>query len=282
MLERGTSWRQGHVLKHDDAVSLELLKPDETNHKVVVITHDCDLQSNSEKNVELMFGPLKKGSGKMMRAKHPRIIDLCFENPESSKKNAVELRHERKVILPKEAFHCEEPDPSYAISTEEKQALKQWLAAKYGRPAFPNSFEERLRAYDEGKTFIFEKEVADIIATNAEHLIGVFFDLGEERFDDLEEGVPYELSINVVYDATEGGPDARVAAEQACANLNALFIKYYGDPALGHSELIELNQCNAVADTHFSLYALRRMDQWRVEYISLEDDSYGDFIGAGV
>ncbi|HHF8312240.1 TPA: hypothetical protein ACPT4W_005798, partial [Klebsiella pneumoniae] len=268
--------------KHDDAVSLGLLTPDETNHKVVVITHDCDLQSNSEKNVELMVGPLKKGSGKMMRAKHPRILDLCFENPESTKKNAVELRHERKVILSKEAFHCEEHDSSYTISAEEKQALKQWLAAKYGRPAFPNSFEERLRAYDEDKKVIFEKEVAEIIATKAEHLIGVFFDLGEERFDDLEEGIPYELSINVVYDATEGGPDARDTAEKTCAGLKDLFFKFYGDPALGHSELIELNQCNAVADTHFSLYALRRMDQWRVEYISLEDDSYGDFIGAGV
>lgn len=282
MLVRGTSWRQGHVLKHDDAVSLGLLKPDETNHKVVVITHDCDLQSNSEKNVELMFGPLKKGSSKMKRAKHPRILDLCFENPESAKKNAVELRHERKVIISKEAFRCEESDPTFSISTEEKQALKQWLAAKYGRPAFPNSFEERLRAYDEDKKFIFEKEVADIIATNAEHLIGVFFDLGEERFNDLEEGIPYELSINVVYDATEGGPDARGAAEQTCSDLKALFYKFYGDPILGHSELIELNTCIAVADTHFSLYALRRMDQWRVEYISLEEDSYGDFIGAGV
>lgn len=121
-----------------------------------------------------MFGPLKKGSSKMKRAKHPRILDLCFENPESAKKNAVELRHERKVIISKEAFRCEENDPAFSISTEEKQALKQWLAAKYGRPAFPNSFEERLRAYDEDKKFIFEKEVADIIATNAEHLIGVF------------------------------------------------------------------------------------------------------------
>ena len=235
MLVRGTSWRQGHVLKHDDAVSLGILQPDETNHKVVVITHDCDLQSNSEKNVELMFGPLKKGSSRMKRAKHPRILDLCFENPESAKKNAVELRHERKVIIPKEAFCCEENDPAFSISTEEKQALKQWLAAKYGRPAFPNSFEERLRAYDEDKKFIFEKEVADIIATNAEHLIGVFFDLGEERFNDLEEGIPYELSINVVYDATEGGPDARRAAEQTCSDLKALFYKFYGDPTLGHS-----------------------------------------------
>ncbi|EOZ7480709.1 TPA: hypothetical protein ACR8QZ_001937 [Enterobacter roggenkampii] len=287
MLVRGTSWRQGHVLKHDDAVSLGLLSPDETNHKVVVITHDCDLQSDSEKNVELMFGPLKKGSSKMKRAKHPRILDLCFENPESPKKGAVELRHERKAIISKKNFHCTENDPAYTISSEEKQGLKQWLAAKYGRPAFPDSFEERLRAFDldkndEDDKFVFEKAVADIISTNSEHLIGIFFDLGEERFTDLEEGEPYELVINVVYDATEGGPDARTAAENTCLALKKLFFKFYGDPKQGHSELIELTNCVAVADTHFSLYALRRMDQWRVEYISLEDESYGDFIGAGV
>lgn len=280
MLGRGTSWRQGHVLKHSDAVSLGLLKPDATDQKVVVITHDCDLQSDSEKNVELMFGPLKKGSGQMKRAKHPRILDLCFENPETPKKNAVELRHERKVTMPKEAFHCEESDPAFTISVEEKQALKQWLAAKYGRPAFPNAFEERLRAYDDGKKFIFEQEVAAIIATNADHLIGVFFDLGEDRFNDPEEGVPYELSISVVYDATEGGPVARGCAEKTCSALKDLFYKFYGDPALGHSELFELDKCLAVADTHFSLHALRRMDQWRVEYISLEDENYGDFVGA--
>lgn len=282
MLVRGTSWRQGHVLKHEDAVSLGLCKPEDRNQKVVVITHDCDLQSDSTKCVELLIGTLKKGSNKMMRAKHPRILDLCFENPESAKKNAVELRHERKVVVPKVDFHCESYDPAFTISTEEKQGLKQWLAAKYGRPAFPNSFEERLRAYDEDKKFIFEKEVADIISANAEHLIGVFFDLGDDRAKDLEEGVPYELAINIVYDAIEGGPAAREAAEHTCSNLRALFHKFYGNPELGQSELIELNKCSAVADTHFSLYALRRMDQWRVEYISLEDDTYGDYIAAGV
>lgn len=280
MLGRGTAWRQGHVLKHEDAVSLEILAADQVNYKVVVITHDCDLQSDSEKNIELMYGPLKKGSSQMKRAKHPRILDLCFEKPESLKKNAVELRHERKVVLPKEKFNFEASDTCYTISDEEKQGLKQWLAAKYGRPAFPNSFEERLRAYDEEKGFNFEKSVSEILLKDTEDVIGVFFDLGVERFNDLPEGEPYELIINVVYDATEGGPNARVFAEKTCSELMALFYKFYGDPLVGQSQLIELTTCVAVADTHFSLNALRRMDQWRVEYISLVDESFGEFIGA--
>lgn len=282
MLVSGTLWRQGHILKHDDAVSLELLKPDETNQKVVVITHDCDLQSGSEKNIELIIGPLKKGSSQRTRAKHPRILDLCFETPIDAKLNAVELRHERKIILSKENFHCAENDPAFNISSKEKEGLKQWLAAKYGRPAFPNVFEERLRAFD-SKKFSFEKEIASILSAHSEHIIGVFFDLGEDgRFNDFDEGEPYELSISVVYDAIDGGPEARKNAEQTCTDLKALFIRYYGDPETQYTELISLDKCSAIADTHFPLSALRRMDQWRVEYISLEDDSSGTYIGAGV
>lgn len=281
MLGVGTLWRQGHVLKHEDAVSLGLLDKDDISKKVVVITHDCDLQSASEKQIEVIVGSLKKGSSQMKRAKHPRILDLSFENPESEDCNAIELRHENKATLPKESFLCGENDTSFSISAEEKQGLKQWLAARYGRPAFPNAFEDRLRAFD-NKKFKFEKTVASIISSNSQHIIGVFFDLGDNRFNDLVEGEPYELSINVVYDATEGGPSARVDAEQTCEALKSIFYQYYGDPTTSESELIALDNCSAVADIHFSLYALRRMDQWRVEYISLEDDSLGDFIGTGV
>lgn len=217
----------------------------------------------------------------MKRAKHPRILDLCFESPSDDSQNAIELRHENKTTLSKDLFTCTVNDSAFTISSEEKQGLKQWLAAKYGRPAFPNSFEERLRAFN-NKKFHFEREVANIIAKNSAHIIGVFFDLGSDRFDDLEEGTPYELSINVVYDAVEGGPNARINAEQTCSALQEIFFTYYGNSSSSEAELIALENCSAVADTHFSLYALRRMDQWRVEYISLEDDTYGDFIAAGL
>jgi hypothetical protein len=48
MIDSGTTWRQGQILKHEDAVSLGLLNEEETGVKVVVISHDCDLQSFAE------------------------------------------------------------------------------------------------------------------------------------------------------------------------------------------------------------------------------------------
>lgn len=279
MMDTGTTWRQGQILKHEDAVSLGVITEGDTGVKVVIISHDCDLQSAAEPNIELIAGPLIKGAGNYARAKHPRILHLHFENASDTNLNAIELKHDNKIRLEKAKFTCSECDPSYSISSEEKQGLKQWLAARYGRPAFPDVFESRLRAFD-NKRFRFEKELAKIISKHSKYLIGVFFDLGEDRFNDLEEGVPYELHIHMVYDAIVGGPEAREEAEQAVAHVDKLFKDYHGEPS--ESELIALMTCNPVPDTEFNLYALRRMDQWRVEYISLMGDDVGDYINPSI
>jgi len=44
---------------------------------------------------------------------------------------------------------------------------------------------------------------------------------------------------------------------------------------------IALDACEAVADTRLTLADLRRVDQWRLEYISLQDDDQGDFLSVG-
>ncbi|QLM94430.1 hypothetical protein HVX49_04950 [Escherichia coli] len=279
MVDIATAWRQGQVLRHEDAVTLGILTEEEIGVKVVVISHDCDLQSSSEPSVELIAGPLIKGASNYARAKHPRVLHLHLEQARDANQNAIELRHDNKFRIDKERFTCVGCDPTCQISPEEKQGLKQWLAARYGRPAFPDVFESRLRAFDT-KKFRFEKELAKIISKHSVYLIGVFFDLGEDRFNDLEEGVPYELNIHLVYDSIDGGPDARAEAEQAATQIEEFFVTYHGDAS--ESELIALMSCNAVPDVEFSLYALRRMDQWRVEYISLQGDDVGDYINPAI
>lgn len=262
------AWRQGHILHHNDAVSLGLIKQDDTSLKVVVITHDCDLQSTSEQNVEFIVGELVKESSNNTGAKHPRTLHLCYENLKNNDLNAIQLRHQNKHQINKTRFAGVKNDEDFKLSVEEKQILKQWLAAKYGRPAFPDNFEKRLRSYD-NKKIRFEKELAKIISKYSTYLIGIFFDLGEDRFSDLDEETPYVLQIVLVYDIQKHGMDARKNAEHAEREITELFIKYFGNPS--DSELIALESCVSVPDTEFSLYALRRMDQWRVEYITLQD-----------
>ena len=163
------------------------------------------------------------------------------------------------------------------MDPNEKRGLKQWLAARYGRPAFPNAFEKRLRKQIRKKSV--ENNIAKILEPASTHLIGLFFDLGDERSRELPENEPYFLSISVVYDATDCGQTARKAAEEIAKELTTLFHRSYGAPEL--TKEIALEKCNAVADTHLTLADLRKVDQWRVEYISLRENPAGDFLAAG-
>jgi len=53
----------------------------------------------------------------------------------------------------------------------------------------------------------------------------------------------------------------------------------YGKPDAA-TEVVP-DACEAVADPSITLADLRRVDQWRLEYISLGDDDHGDFLPVG-
>lgn len=189
----------------------------------------------------------------------------------------LELRHTNRQRVSREAFvRVAERDAAIDLADSERRTLKQWLAARYGRPAFPNAFESRLRK-SVGRRSTVEKRLAEIVTPDERHIVGVFFDLGEHRGQDLEPGTPYALSIAVVYDAEQGAGAARAAAESIAANLSRLFFEAYGTPE--QATELALEACEPIADTHMSLADLRRVDQWRLEYASLRTG--GAFMPAG-
>ncbi|KTS31444.1 hypothetical protein [Pantoea dispersa] len=272
-------WLQGHVLTDADSTELGYRKEDDHLTKVVVISHDCDIQSPSDASIEIIVGKLVKSNSQFTNAKHPRIIHLRYENQNGTELNAIELKHVNRSIVKKDDFKVHNPCDNYPIDSDEKRALKQWLAAKYGRPAFPDEFEKRIRAFDDRKKKIrFENEVAEILRVHSEHLLGLYFDLGENRFIDLPEQEPYELSIYAVFDSEKGWTDAEQDTRELCQKLRERFEFYYGTP--DRAQMISLENCEAISDSEFTLSQIRKMDHWRVEYISLEDDFSGDFIGA--
>lgn len=164
------------------------------------------------------------------------------------------------------------------LPVDEKRILKQWLAARYGRPAFPDAFEARLRRVV-GKRTVKEHIDKALAQPETRHIIGVFFDLGEQRGMEMPDKEPYALGVSIVYDAVEGGPSARQAAETAAQGLRQLFEKAYGPP--DRATEIALDSCQAITDTAMTLAALRRVDQWRLEHISLRDGEMGGFLPTG-
>ncbi|WP_243041010.1 hypothetical protein [Dyella sedimenti] len=274
MLARDTDWRQGDLLTREAAAALGLVAAVDEERRVIVITHDCDLPHGSELCVEVIVAEMVvKEDPQLSYAKNPRRLHLAYEGINAAPL-ILELRHGDRRSVPKGDFaERAVKDHSLALPIDAKRVLKQWLAARYGRPAFPNEFEERLR---KGKV---ERKIAKILEPDAKYLVGLFFDLGEQRGTEAVEGEPYALSVSVVYDANEGGADARGAAERVAMQLRELFENTYGKPDVATE--IALDACEAVADTYLTLADLRRVDQWRLEYISLRDGEQGDFLPVG-
>ncbi len=274
MLARDTDWRQGDLLTRKAAAALGLVAAVDEERRVIVITHDCDLPHGSELCVEVIVAEMVvKEDPQLSYAKNPRRLHLAYEGINAAPL-ILELRHGDRRSVPKGDFaERAVKDHSLALPIDAKRILKQWLAARYGRPAFPNEFEERLR---KGKV---ERKIAKILEPDAKYLVGLFFDLGEQRGTEAVEGEPYALSVSVVYDANEGGADARGAAERVAMQLRELFENTYGKPDVATE--IALDACEAVADTYLTLADLRRVDQWRLEYISLRDGEQGDFLPVG-
>ncbi len=279
MLGRDTPWRQGDLLTADSARSLDFGgRDDTTDHRVIVISHDCDLPHEAEPFVEVIVGDvIEKSDPALSHAKNPRRLHMAFENGDCPA-IIIELRHTNRKEVPKTEFMEKAvKDGSTLLGDGEKRTLKHWLAARYGRPAFPNAFEARLRKLV-GKQTV-DRHLAKVVGPAAFHLVALFFDLGEQRGVELADGDPYTISISVVYDATEGGPNARLAAEDTSGRLRGIFEEAYGKAE--NATEIAIEECEAVADTIMTLADLRKLDQWRLEYISLGERDTGDFLPVG-
>lgn len=276
MLGRETKWRQGSVLSKKDAVALQLITDENSDQHVVVVSHDCDLANDKEPHVEVIVGNVvSKGNPMFGNARNPRRLHLLYSSIAGGEFHINLCQVDKAVISAMQLVNMTaEPEAEFFLESNQKAVLKQWLAARYGRPAFPNAFEARLRK--KVKAEPLEKIIADILKPASNHLVGLFLDMDSQRGLELLEGDPYSLKILVVYDAIEGGEDARIAAESVAASIVTLFHGIYGAPE--NADEIALESCVSVADTHLSLANLRKIDQWRVEYISMQADPEQTFL----
>lgn len=278
MLGRDTKWRQGNLLTEQEAYSLGLVESLDSNRCFVLISHDCDLSNDDETLVEGILGSrVQDRAPTLANARNPRRLHLTFVSDAGGDMNVELHQADRQQIIKAEFVKIGVRERDFLLPVDEKRALKQWLAARYGRPAYPSAFENRLRKTVRKKSV--ENRIAKILEPESSHLVALFFDLGEEKTIELEDGDPYFLNISVVYDAIEGGPTAKTSAEKVAGELNTLFEQAYGTPDTATE--IALDACNAVADTAMTLADLRKVDQWRLEYVSLREDPSDDFLPVG-
>ena len=270
-------WRQGDMLSTQHFIELFVPANHVAGQVAIIISHDCDLPHESEPHVEVILGELVNSvDPEYSRAKHPRKLHLTYSSHGTP--IHVELRQSNRCNLDRSRFFAtERPSSTLMLSDDEKRGLKLWLAARYGRPAFPTSFQNRLAKAHRKKAV--KKQIAKVLYPIQKSLVALFFDLGDERTTELDEGIPYYLSITLVYDATEGAENGRIHADKAAIEIRSIFQNAYGAP--DKSTEIVLDRCDAVADTKITLADIRRVDQWSLEYMSLQEDPPDPYIAFG-
>jgi hypothetical protein len=215
----------------------------------VVISHDCDLRSEKETNVEIIRSRyISAPNATFQYAKNARTFHIPVQNKIGDER-WIELEQKHKQSISIDELNAFQPG-QWSITGASKRELKQWLAARYARPAFPDAFETHLRTAIKKSTV--EKELGKIIATAATSIYAVFFQIMER---DQE---PYTLQIRVVY-RTEEFHSARVICEGASNQIKSLFANIFGKEA--NATKICLESCEAIADSEIRLDFIRTADQ---------------------
>lgn len=272
MIDRDTVWRQGSLLKSEELHHLQVDAAE--SFAAIVISHDCDIPNEAERSIELIICKQlesNKVDHNLCNARNVRRLHLPYDV--DGAQVHYELSFQTRVVLDRTTFTRDFTQPSqiHTLTDANKRILKQWLAIRYGRPAYPNAFENRLRIRV-GKKEILERKLAKLIEAKVSSLTGIWIDLDTDKNVELPSEDPYFLRMYLVYKTDGDLQLARAETELLVGEITALFNTAY----TGERDQIVLDHCAAVAETSYTLADLMRTDQWRVEHISMSanDDSF--------
>lgn len=266
---RNTPWRQGSVLSAQDAIKLGLLAGGSTSRICIVASHDCDIACErliAEPTVEFLVGALiEKVDGAYTRAKNARTLHLEFQSPDGRKAASFSIRD--RVEVDKTRLADFVPDLTWShISPKALVSLRWWLAARYFRSSFPDSFETRLSRSK------LNHKIDQLLTPLGETVHGIFFLVDDGADEGKADAEPHELRAVIVYDASADETQIE-AAEAAAKKIEGAFRAKLFDPATGVWRDIELVSCECVSDEVFSFAHMRAFKQWRLEFRSLDDDA---------
>lgn len=164
--------RQGSLIISANAEHIKEVSIDYFNHTVtpdtwlVVLTQDCDLVRDitKEPHVELLaLKKLPKKPDSPARGQSSRLLHLTINiNNES---HWLEGSIHDRFRINKASLNSFDTDSTIALEENELRLLRQWIARRYTRAAFPDYFETHLAATKDPIKKLFKSQGAKLIST---------------------------------------------------------------------------------------------------------------------
>lgn len=269
---RGTSWRQGSVLSRDAVDEFGLGLPEDRERvRVVIISHDCDLANDVTKEpfVEVIVGRLiDREDGNSSWGKSSRTLHYTADC--AGREEYIELISTNKAQIDKERLARYSPDNRYSISHERMALLRNWLAARYRRPSFPDAFNNRMR-----KTGAAQ-ELAKVLAKHGANISFTFFDLDNNRNVECGDHEIYQLTVVLAFRPGDNPETAADEADSVAGKVDAAL-----RTKLRSGCGIVLRDCFAISEEDISVSKAKLLDLWDLDYVSFKagDTEAGQPIG---
>jgi len=194
-------WQQGSIISSESLTDL----PEELSNcpHFLILSQTCDVLShnlNSEPTVELLplkLLPKQKPDKNLANTYNPRRIQ--FQISIEGNEKWVESSIKDILLYPREKLEHFAPKASVEISPSRLRDLCIWRAARYLRPAFPETFEDALKTKFVSKNSEEKIVFAEFQALVAEHhaLLGDLM-ITLEPEGELADGDFYTVKIIIL------------------------------------------------------------------------------------
>lgn len=265
---RNSPWRQGNLLTAETVTAINLSHPSYPDETVVIIaTHDCDLAQLPDKEpyIEVIIGRrILKLDGNNTHAKSSRTLHIAFEGSEPM---LVEFVIIDKCNVDKQILADFAPDTNFKLSPSGLSTFQLWLATRYRRSAFPDSFERRMK--ESG----LAGKIAKTVRQYGDMITAVFFDVDEGQ--EISRATPDDVYVLDIMLLHETEPDFKAAEEAANTVKKAIeqaFKSKLYDASSSKWHSIELRYVDAISEETLTYRQSRLLRKWRLDHISLGTD----------
>jgi len=251
---RANQWRQGCVLLPEQLpsqIATSLPLQPERDQLFYVLTHDCDLvQENFEKEpfVELLLiTPVSVVDGNLTHGKNSRMLEFtigvsCFRASCHDRFQA-----DRRLLAQLKPSEAHPSDPLVC------DLICHWMAKRYIRPAFPDTFNIRLNREDRAIKRFLKKHGSDFEQ--------IYIDC-DPPSNELSEEVDYKLRIWLVFWELEPQSNAPLLAEKLAVQFEDIITNCPG---------IEVIECLAIREAQVNLAHLRIMSPWDFDFLTYRE-----------
>lgn len=258
IIRRG--WCQGSVLPADfsqELVDEGELTADSSADLLIVITHDCDLVNlayNAEPFVEILHAAPASKNGNLFHGKNPRKIQ--FETGTGNETDVFEVSIHRRYLVERRKFENFDPDPIRSLDQKNIYALTRWVAKRYTRSAFPDTFNERVNTVG--------KEFEKILKKRGEYITGLFIAL--DPWSELSDDEEYTVILVATVENDSRTDEQLTELYQAIDEIGSLL-----DTCSG----LHVVEGELVFESDFSLANLRTYSRFEYDYLSLREKPGG-------